>query len=143
MNIFITCCKFKYLLKDLSRSTIPKHMKMTILAVVNFCRINVKVQRGSLVAVVGHVGSGKSSLLSAMLGEIEKKSGHVTVSVNHSEKLQKIYWHHSFIPHINLLKLSFRARWLTCLSKHGSRTPLSKTTFCLDVREKTAGTRKC
>uniref|UniRef100_A0A671NH09 ABC-type glutathione-S-conjugate transporter n=1 Tax=Sinocyclocheilus anshuiensis TaxID=1608454 RepID=A0A671NH09_9TELE len=43
-------------------------------------RINVKVQRGSLVAVVGHVGSGKSSLLSAMLGEMEKKSGHVTVS---------------------------------------------------------------
>uniref|UniRef100_A0A8C1FSZ7 ABC-type glutathione-S-conjugate transporter n=1 Tax=Cyprinus carpio carpio TaxID=630221 RepID=A0A8C1FSZ7_CYPCA len=37
-------------------------------------------QRGSLVAVVGHVGSGKSSLLSAMLGEMEKKSGHVTVS---------------------------------------------------------------
>ncbi|KAI2666162.1 Multidrug resistance-associated protein 1 [Labeo rohita] len=43
-------------------------------------RINVRVQRGSLVAVVGHVGSGKSSLLSAMLGEMEKKSGHVTVS---------------------------------------------------------------
>uniref|UniRef100_A0A8C2DJM9 ABC-type glutathione-S-conjugate transporter n=1 Tax=Cyprinus carpio TaxID=7962 RepID=A0A8C2DJM9_CYPCA len=42
--------------------------------------INVEVQRGSLVAVVGHVGSGKSSLLSAMLGEMEKKSGHVTVS---------------------------------------------------------------
>uniref|UniRef100_A0A8C1Z292 ABC-type glutathione-S-conjugate transporter n=1 Tax=Cyprinus carpio TaxID=7962 RepID=A0A8C1Z292_CYPCA len=38
------------------------------------------LQRGSLVAVVGHVGSGKSSLLSAMLGEMEKKSGHVTVS---------------------------------------------------------------
>uniref|UniRef100_A0A8C1VAR3 ABC-type glutathione-S-conjugate transporter n=1 Tax=Cyprinus carpio TaxID=7962 RepID=A0A8C1VAR3_CYPCA len=38
------------------------------------------MQRGSLVAVVGHVGSGKSSLLSAMLGEMEKKSGHVTVS---------------------------------------------------------------
>uniref|UniRef100_A0A673GYT1 ABC-type glutathione-S-conjugate transporter n=1 Tax=Sinocyclocheilus rhinocerous TaxID=307959 RepID=A0A673GYT1_9TELE len=44
-------------------------------------RINVKVQRGSLVAVVGHVGSGKSSLLSAMLGEMEKKSGHITGSV--------------------------------------------------------------
>uniref|UniRef100_A0A9J7YN69 ABC-type glutathione-S-conjugate transporter n=1 Tax=Cyprinus carpio carpio TaxID=630221 RepID=A0A9J7YN69_CYPCA len=48
---------------------------------VHSCRINVEVQRGSLVAVVGHVGSGKSSLLSAMLGEMEKKSGHVTGSV--------------------------------------------------------------
>uniref|UniRef100_A0A3Q3RY77 ABC-type glutathione-S-conjugate transporter n=1 Tax=Mastacembelus armatus TaxID=205130 RepID=A0A3Q3RY77_9TELE len=42
-------------------------------------RINIHVPRGSLVAVVGHVGSGKSSLLSAMLGETEKRSGRVTV----------------------------------------------------------------
>uniref|UniRef100_A0A673C9S6 ABC-type glutathione-S-conjugate transporter n=1 Tax=Sphaeramia orbicularis TaxID=375764 RepID=A0A673C9S6_9TELE len=42
-------------------------------------RINFHVPRGSLVAVVGHVGSGKSSLLSAMLGETEKRSGSVTV----------------------------------------------------------------
>ncbi|XP_062304038.1 multidrug resistance-associated protein 1 [Osmerus eperlanus] len=42
-------------------------------------RINVCAPRGSLVAVVGHVGSGKSSLLSAMLGETEKRSGRVSV----------------------------------------------------------------
>uniref|UniRef100_A0AAQ4S7T9 ABC-type glutathione-S-conjugate transporter n=1 Tax=Gasterosteus aculeatus aculeatus TaxID=481459 RepID=A0AAQ4S7T9_GASAC len=42
-------------------------------------RISIHVPRGSLVAVVGHVGSGKSSLLSAMLGETEKRSGCVTV----------------------------------------------------------------
>uniref|UniRef100_A0A669CM45 ABC-type glutathione-S-conjugate transporter n=1 Tax=Oreochromis niloticus TaxID=8128 RepID=A0A669CM45_ORENI len=42
-------------------------------------RISVSVPRGSLVAVVGPVGSGKSSLLSAMLGETEKRSGQVTV----------------------------------------------------------------
>uniref|UniRef100_A0A8C6UBB9 ABC-type glutathione-S-conjugate transporter n=1 Tax=Neogobius melanostomus TaxID=47308 RepID=A0A8C6UBB9_9GOBI len=42
-------------------------------------RINVRVPRGSLVAVVGHVGSGKSSLLSAMLGETEKRNGSVSV----------------------------------------------------------------
>uniref|UniRef100_A0A4W4G6S1 ATP-binding cassette, sub-family C (CFTR/MRP), member 6a n=1 Tax=Electrophorus electricus TaxID=8005 RepID=A0A4W4G6S1_ELEEL len=41
--------------------------------------VNVEVPHGSVVAVVGHVGSGKSSLLSAMLGETEKRSGHVTV----------------------------------------------------------------
>ena len=44
-------------------------------------RINIHVPRGSLVAVVGHVGSGKSSLLSAMLGETEKRSGRVAVKV--------------------------------------------------------------
>uniref|UniRef100_A0A8C4HWB7 ABC-type glutathione-S-conjugate transporter n=1 Tax=Dicentrarchus labrax TaxID=13489 RepID=A0A8C4HWB7_DICLA len=42
-------------------------------------RINIHVPRGSLVAVVGHVGSGKSSLLSAMLGETEKRTGRVSV----------------------------------------------------------------
>ncbi|XP_065096312.1 multidrug resistance-associated protein 1 [Paramisgurnus dabryanus] len=42
-------------------------------------RISVRVPCGSLVAVVGHVGSGKSSLLSAMLGDTEKRSGTVSV----------------------------------------------------------------
>ncbi|KAG4066137.1 hypothetical protein HA402_010339 [Bradysia odoriphaga] len=39
--------------------------------------INVQVDRQSLVAVVGGVGSGKSSLLSAFLGEMEKTTGRV------------------------------------------------------------------
>ncbi|XP_063223005.1 ATP-binding cassette sub-family C member 3-like [Bacillus rossius redtenbacheri] len=39
--------------------------------------INVRVQSGALVAVVGTVGSGKSSLVSALLGEMDKKSGSV------------------------------------------------------------------
>lgn len=46
--------------------------------------------RGSLVAVVGHVGSGKSSLLSAMLGETEKRSGTVSIKVPIS-RLTAIY----------------------------------------------------
>ncbi|XP_068452238.1 multidrug resistance-associated protein 1 isoform X2 [Clinocottus analis] len=42
-------------------------------------RLNVCIPEGSLVAVVGHVGSGKSSLLSALLGEMDKLEGTVTV----------------------------------------------------------------
>ncbi|XP_047424944.1 multidrug resistance-associated protein 1-like isoform X2 [Mugil cephalus] len=42
-------------------------------------RLNLAVKTGSLVAVVGHVGSGKSSLLSAMLGEMERTSGFVSM----------------------------------------------------------------
>nr|XP_061805833.1 multidrug resistance-associated protein 1-like [Nerophis lumbriciformis] len=41
--------------------------------------LNVCIPDGSLVAVVGLVGSGKSSLLSALLGEMEKLEGSVTV----------------------------------------------------------------
>ncbi|KAK3094333.1 hypothetical protein FSP39_000405 [Pinctada imbricata] len=41
--------------------------------------IEVKVPEGKLVAVVGQVGSGKSSLISAILGELEKLSGKVNV----------------------------------------------------------------
>ncbi|KAK2533375.1 Abcc6 [Columba guinea] len=38
-------------------------------------RIDLTVPRGSLLAVVGQVGAGKSSLLSALLGELEKTDG--------------------------------------------------------------------
>lgn len=37
--------------------------------------INLEVELGKLVAVVGQVGAGKSSLISAMIGEMEKTSG--------------------------------------------------------------------
>lgn len=41
--------------------------------------ITVSVPKGSLVAIVGSVGSGKSSLLSACLGDMVKLKGSVTV----------------------------------------------------------------
>ncbi|XP_033725322.1 multidrug resistance-associated protein 1-like [Pecten maximus] len=41
--------------------------------------INLEIPEGSLVAVVGIVGSGKSSLISAVLGELEKLEGEVTI----------------------------------------------------------------
>lgn len=42
--------------------------------------INLNIKRGSLVTIVGTVGSGKSSLLSAMLGEMVKITGNVKMS---------------------------------------------------------------
>ena len=41
--------------------------------------INLEVPQGNLVAVVGEVGSGKSSLLSALLGDMLKVEGTVNV----------------------------------------------------------------
>ena len=44
--------------------------------------ISIRVKRNKLVAVVGQVGSGKSSLLSALLGDLDKSKGIVNVSGN-------------------------------------------------------------
>ncbi|KAG7491793.1 hypothetical protein MATL_G00007720 [Megalops atlanticus] len=41
--------------------------------------INLMVPKGSLLAVVGHVGCGKSSLVSALLGEMEKLEGEISI----------------------------------------------------------------
>jgi len=44
--------------------------------------VSIEVKRGKLVAVVGQVGCGKSSLMSAILGDMEKQKGSVGVNGN-------------------------------------------------------------
>ena len=39
------------------------------------------IEDGELVAVVGHVGTGKSSLIQACLGEMERLCGKATIRV--------------------------------------------------------------
>ena len=48
--------------------------------------VNLDIMPGQLVAVVGTVGSVKSSLMSAMLGEMENVHGHITVKVRRNAK---------------------------------------------------------
>jgi ABC-type multidrug transport system fused ATPase/permease subunit len=42
--------------------------------------IDLHIRQGSLVALVGMVGSGKTSILSALLGEMNKVEGRVCIS---------------------------------------------------------------
>ncbi|CAG8746147.1 2894_t:CDS:10, partial [Cetraspora pellucida] len=44
--------------------------------------INVSIPRGKLIAIVGSVGSGKSSLLSALVGEMKRIKGEVSFGGN-------------------------------------------------------------
>ena len=47
-----------------------------------FHSVNLDVKPGQLVAVVGQVGAGKSSLIQALLGEMEKQGGNVALRVS-------------------------------------------------------------
>ena len=42
------------------------------------------IPHGSLVAVVGQVGSGKTSLISSLLGELTKRTGRIRMNVRTS-----------------------------------------------------------
>ena len=44
-------------------------------------QVEVRVGQGELVAVVGGVGSGKSSLLAALTGELAPQESNATVNV--------------------------------------------------------------
>ena len=46
--------------------------------------LNLHIKPGQVVAVVGQVGAGKSSLIQALLGEMDKLSGSVTLRVSAS-----------------------------------------------------------
>jgi len=46
--------------------------------------MNCEIKKGSLVAVIGAVGCGKSSFLSTLLGEMEKTSGSLSISTDRS-----------------------------------------------------------
>lgn len=67
--------------------------------------INFRVDKGKLAAVVGTVGSGKSSLLSALLGEMEKISGRVNTlgKIAYVSQVSFIYFFVS--PTMTLLRI--------------------------------------
>uniref|UniRef100_T1KCV0 ABC-type glutathione-S-conjugate transporter n=1 Tax=Tetranychus urticae TaxID=32264 RepID=T1KCV0_TETUR len=55
------------------------HETYKLLSESNLKQINMKIEQGKLVAIIGPVGSGKSSLLHAILGEMKKVKGRVNI----------------------------------------------------------------
>jgi len=75
--------------------------------------VNVNVKKGELVACVGAVGSGKSSFLASVLGEMHKLRGRV-----HIDKPSR--W--SFCKHNKIPR-----EWLNFISKYAWLTEMSFT----------------
>lgn len=80
--------------------------------------INLTVKRGTLTAVVGPVGCGKTSLISALLGEIDKIQGHVNVDGKIAYVSQQVKPQQKW-----LLLVSF-----TCALRRGFKMLRCKTT---------------
>ncbi|KAI6023743.1 P-loop containing nucleoside triphosphate hydrolase protein [Pisolithus microcarpus] len=63
---------------DLEKGKVSGKWEEELCGPLPFLRnVNIAIRRGSLTAIVGHVGSGKSSLLSAIIGEMMRVSGEV------------------------------------------------------------------
>ncbi|KAK3596926.1 hypothetical protein CHS0354_002488 [Potamilus streckersoni] len=65
--------------------------------------ITLTIPQGSLIAVVGQVGSGKSSLLSAILGEMEKISGNIAVMGSTAYVSQQAWIQNNTLREIHLV----------------------------------------
>ena len=80
--------------------------------------INMSIKKGSLTAIIGPVGCGKSSLFSAVLGEMNCVSG----KVKHIQSLTR-----TIANRHNRLSLTVPSP--TALSNHGSSLPPSRRTL--------------
>ncbi|EDV20621.1 uncharacterized protein TRIADDRAFT_31533, partial [Trichoplax adhaerens] len=56
-----------------------------------FSSITVDIREGSLTAIVGNVGSGKSSLLSALIGELYKMNGNINLQGSIAYVAQQVW----------------------------------------------------
>uniref|UniRef100_A0A8B9QIT3 Multidrug resistance-associated protein 1 n=1 Tax=Apteryx owenii TaxID=8824 RepID=A0A8B9QIT3_APTOW len=76
----LPCCSFLFTATDHAVGFIGASFRWDKSGLPVLKNLNVSIPEGSLVAVVGQVGSGKSSFLSAILGEMEKLEGTGSVA---------------------------------------------------------------
>ncbi|XP_064415228.1 multidrug resistance-associated protein 1 isoform X2 [Latimeria chalumnae] len=77
--------------------------------------INLTIPEGALVAIVGHVGCGKSSMLSALLGEMEKQEGHVAVKGSVAYVPQQAWIQNATLKDNILFGQEMNENWYRCV----------------------------
>ncbi|XP_068161646.1 ATP-binding cassette sub-family C member 3 isoform X2 [Antennarius striatus] len=85
--------------------------------------INVMVPQGSLLAVVGHVGCGKSSLISALLGEMEKLEGEVSIRGSVAYVPQQAWIQNATLRDNILFGRPYNAQKYSCVLEACALTP--------------------
>jgi ABC-type molybdenum transport system ATPase subunit/photorepair protein PhrA len=61
--------------------SIPKEsVKKNVISRETLKNISLKIEKHSLTLIIGSIGSGKSSILSALIGDIEKLSGDIKIN---------------------------------------------------------------
>uniref|UniRef100_A0A1B6CN72 ABC-type glutathione-S-conjugate transporter n=1 Tax=Clastoptera arizonana TaxID=38151 RepID=A0A1B6CN72_9HEMI len=80
--------------------------------------INMRVKTGALVAVVGSVGTGKSSLISALLGELSKLSGLVNIKGTIAYVPQQAWLQNATLRENILFGKTYDARKYAKIIKH-------------------------
>ncbi|BBN10264.1 protein MpABCC8 [Marchantia polymorpha subsp. ruderalis] len=96
----------------------------------NLQDINLQVPRGSLVAIVGKVGAGKTSILSAVLGEMPKVSGTVRISGSTAYVAQQAWIQNGTIEENILFGRSMnRALYQRVIKKCALETDLAQMEF--------------
>ena len=53
------------------------------------CDLNLKIEKGEFIYIIGKVGSGKTSIIRSMIGEIPIKNGKARVGKYNLHKLKK------------------------------------------------------
>ena len=68
--------------------------------------INLTVQAGELVTIIGSTGSGKTTLLNLIAGLIEPDTGHITFSqeIGSTKDMAYVFQHYTLLPWRTVLK---------------------------------------
>ncbi|PNS18975.1 hypothetical protein CAC42_6070 [Sphaceloma murrayae] len=73
--------------------------------------INLQIGRNELVAIIGGVGSGKSSLLGALAGDMRRTDGHVTLGASRSFCPQYAWIQNATVKENIIFGKEYKRRW--------------------------------